>query len=82
MERFVKWEDAKGKGPDEKGGCWDFNGEKGLFPHIYGNGKAEEGDELGLRLGKEEVDEVGKWVRVGETWGKERWPFGEDQPKE
>lgn len=76
----MKWEDTKGKGPDEKGGCWDVEGTKGLFPHVYGNGG--EGDEEGLRLGREEVDGVGKWVRVGERWGREGWPFGEDEPKE
>ncbi|KAF8862131.1 hypothetical protein BDZ45DRAFT_671429 [Acephala macrosclerotiorum] len=82
VKGFVKWEDAKGKGPDEKGGCWDVNGEKGLFPHVYGNGKEGDGDEAGLRLGAEEVDEVGRWERGGERWGKEGWPFGKDEPRE
>jgi len=82
VDKFIKWEDAKGKGPDEKGGCWDVNAEKGLFPHIYGNGSEGEGDECGLRLGREEVDGVGKWVRVGERWGVEGWPFEGDEPRE
>ncbi|CZR60157.1 uncharacterized protein PAC_10053 [Phialocephala subalpina] len=80
VKKFVEWEDAKGKGPDEKGGCWDVEGRKGLFPHVYGNGV--DGEEAGLRLGKGEVDEVGRWERGGERWGKEGWPFGEDEPRE
>jgi hypothetical protein len=32
-------------------------------------------------LGREEVDGVGKWERGGESWGKEGWPFGEDEPR-
>jgi uncharacterized protein (DUF952 family) len=79
VENFIRWEDALGKAPDEKGGCWDTEGTKGLFPHVYGNG--EEGDEEGLRLGREEVDGIGKWERGGESWGKEGWPFGEDEPR-
>ena len=73
MENYIKWEDAKGKQPDEVGGCWDVEGSKGYFPHIHGNG---------MKLGRREVEDVGKWVKVGERWGQEGWPFGEDVPKE
>jgi len=52
-------------------------GEKGVFPHIYAN--EEDG---GLRLGREEVESVGKWARKGSTWSGEGWPFGEDVPEE
>lgn len=77
----MRWEDALGKGPDEKGGCWDVEGTKGLFPHVYGNGDVGV-DECGLRFGREEVDGVGKWVRGGEEWGVEGWCFEEDGPRE
>jgi uncharacterized protein (DUF952 family) len=79
VEKWVKWEDAKGKQPDEVGGCWDVKGEKGYFPHVYAN--ASDG---GLKLGRDEVDGVGKWVKgEGEGgWGAGGWPFGEDVPSE
>jgi uncharacterized protein (DUF952 family) len=75
--KWIKWEDSKGKNPEEKGGCWDVKGEKGVFPHIYANG--EDG---GLRLGREEVESVGKWTRKGGIWSGEGWPFGEEVPEE
>jgi len=78
VEKFVKWEDTKGKGPEEVGGCWDVKGEKGYFPHIYANG--EDGS---LKLGRDEVESVGKWERGEGKWGSEGWPFGrEDVPRE
>lgn len=77
VAKFIKWEDAIGKQPDEKGGCWDVNGEKGFFPHVHGN--AEGG---GCKLGREDVLDVGKWERGSGTWGKGGWPFEEDVPKE
>lgn len=50
-----------------------MEGKAGYFPHIHGNG---------LKLGREEVENVGKWERVGEKWGPEGWPWGgEDVPK-
>ncbi|CAG8959469.1 hypothetical protein HYFRA_00001367 [Hymenoscyphus fraxineus] len=72
VEPRIKWEMAKGLGPEEKGGCWDTEGRLGGFPHIYHT----EGGEL--RLGKEEVESVGTWLRVGDVWSKEGWPFGEE----
>jgi len=78
VEKFVKWEDTKGKGPDEKGGCWDVKGEMGYFPHVYGNGPTEEG---GLKLGVEEIESVGTWVRGQEGWSAKEWPFTEDHPE-
>lgn len=54
-----------------QGGCWDTEGSMGYFPHIHGNG---------LKLGREEVDEVGEWVRGDGEWGAAGWPFGEDVP--
>jgi uncharacterized protein (DUF952 family) len=72
VEKWIKWEDAKGKGPEEVGGCWDTEGRKGLFPHVHGNG---------LKLGREEVDEVGTWNRKeGREWSVDEWPFGEGRP--
>jgi uncharacterized protein (DUF952 family) len=82
VEKWIKWENAKGKHPGEVGGCWDFKGEKGYFPHVHGNG--EKGDDGGLKLGSEGVDEVGKWVKGEgeERWSAGGWPFGEDVPSE
>ncbi|KAG9233040.1 hypothetical protein BJ875DRAFT_59122 [Amylocarpus encephaloides] len=77
VESRVKWEMAKGKRPEERGGCWDTEGILGGFPHIY---HAPDGE---LRLGREEVQDSGTWNRVGETWSQEGWPFGSDDlPKE
>lgn len=42
----------------------------GYFPHIHGNG---------LKVGREEVDEVGVWQRASSGWGVEEWPFAEDR---
>lgn len=44
----------------------------GYFPHIHGNG---------LKLGREEVEAVGKWEKGGDEWGPAGWPFEEDAPK-
>ena len=66
-------DDDAGKQPDEPGGCWDIEGKLGYFPHVHGNG---------LKIGREEVDEVGIWKRGSGGWGVEEWPFGEDRPKE
>ena len=77
VEKWIRWEDSKGKNPEEKGGCWDVKGEKGVFPHVYGNGEGG-----GLRLGREEVESVGKWERKEGRWSGEGWPFGEDVPEE
>jgi hypothetical protein len=63
-----------GKQPDEPGGCWDVEGKMGYFPHVHGNG---------LKIGKEEVDQVGVWKRAEKGWRAAEWPFGdEDRPKE
>jgi uncharacterized protein (DUF952 family) len=77
VEQWIKWEDSKGKNPEEKGGCWDVKGEKGVFPHIYANG--EDGE---LKLGKDEVESLGKWAKKGNKWSGEGWPFEEDVPEE
>lgn len=77
VEKWIKWEDAKGKRPEEKGGCWDTKGEKGLFPHVYANA-----DDGGLRLGAQEVESAGKWEKKRGKWTDEGWPFGEDVPEE
>jgi hypothetical protein len=45
----------------------------GYFPHVHGNG---------LKIGREEVEEVGMWKRGRSGWGVGEWPFGEDTPKE
>ena len=73
VEKHIKWEDAKGKQPDEPGGCWDVEGKMGYFPHVHGNG---------LKIGLEEVDEVGVWKRGSGRWSAQEWPFTEDKPKE
>ena len=73
VSRYITWEDAKGKQPDDLGGCWDVEGKMGYFPHMHGNG---------LKLGREEVDEVGAWNRGNDGWAIDDWPFGEDFPKE
>ena len=37
----------------------------------------------GLKLGREEVDEVEVWKRVeGREWSVGEWPFEEDRPSE
>ena len=36
----------------------------------------------GLKIGREEVDEVGIWKRGSNGWGVGEWPFREDIPKE
>lgn len=81
VESRVKWEMAVGKKPDEKGGCWDIEGRAGGFPHIYEVVEDEEGKGT-LRLGREEVESVGKWERGDGSWSKQGWPFGEDEPRE
>jgi len=60
-----------GKQPEEIGGCWDTEGKAGFFPHIYN----------GLKVGKEEVDDVGEWRKGSEGWSGEDWCWGEvDRP--
>ncbi|KAG0648185.1 hypothetical protein D0Z07_5312 [Hyphodiscus hymeniophilus] len=71
VSKYVIWEDTKGKQPDEPGGCWDVKGEMGYFPHVHGNG---------LKIGREEVDEVGVWRRGSLGWEVREWPFAEDVP--
>ncbi|KAH8600763.1 hypothetical protein B0O99DRAFT_681631 [Bisporella sp. PMI_857] len=71
VAQFVKWEDASGKEPDEEGGAWDCEEKAGYFPHIHGNG---------MRLGREETDQVGKWEK-DDTWTTASWPFDEDIPQ-
>ena len=74
VQKWIQWEDAKGKGPEEVGGCWDMEGRRGLFPHVHGNG---------LKVGREQVDEVGVWRRVnGADWSVNEWPFEDDRPNE
>ena len=68
VSKYVKWEDETGQQSEQK--SWDVEGNRGYFPHIHGNG---------MKLGKEEVDNVGKWER-GEQWTPETWPFDEDIP--
>lgn len=41
--------------------------EEECFPHLYN----------GLKVGREEVDEVGVWERGPNGWSAEGWPFGE-----
>jgi uncharacterized protein (DUF952 family) len=81
VQERIKWEMAKGKRPEERGGCWDTEGLMGGFPHIYEVTADEEGKGT-LRLGRKEVESVGKWERVGEKWSGDGWPFAEDVPKE
>ncbi|KAG9004887.1 hypothetical protein FRB94_001984 [Tulasnella sp. JGI-2019a] len=72
VKQFVKWEDSNGLSKEEA--CWDASveGGAGLFPHIYN----------GLKLGKDEVDEVKIWERNEEGWLAKGWPFGDvDVPK-
>ena len=46
--------------------------EEGYFPHLHN----------GLKLGREEIDEVAEWTRMQDGWEVEGWPFGEvDVPK-
>ncbi|KAI9737201.1 MAG: hypothetical protein M1818_005733 [Claussenomyces sp. TS43310] len=63
----VRWEDSAGLPPDRA--CWDarIEGGAGLFPHLYN----------GLRLGRDEVDEVRVWEIAEAGWRVEDWPFGE-----
>lgn len=81
VAKYIVWEDTKGKRPDEKGGCWDVEGTKGLFPHVYANAGPGEGEQR-LKLGRDEVESVGIWKRGDGKWGSEEWPFGEDVPTE
>jgi len=48
----------------------------GHFPHVYANGS-----DGGQRLGREEVDAVGRWVRGDQGWSSEGWCFDEDVPR-
>ena len=73
VSEYIIWEDTKGKQPDEPGGCWDVEGKLGYFPHVHGNG---------MKIGREEVDEVGVWKRGSADWSIEQWPFEEDRAKE
>jgi hypothetical protein len=70
--RYVKWEDSKGRQPDEPGGCWDVERWTAYFPHVHGNG---------LKVGREEVDVLGISKRGPAGWGVDGWPFDEDRPK-
>jgi len=80
VEKFIRWEDTKGKGPDEKGGSWDVKSERRVFPHIHENGGPDYPG--GLKLGNEEVESVGRWERGEIGWSPEAWPFEEDRPGE
>jgi uncharacterized protein (DUF952 family) len=73
VSKYIIWEDAKGKQPDEPGGCWDVERKMGYFPHVHGNG---------LKIGREEVDEVGVWKRGDGGWSVEDWSYEEDKAKE
>lgn len=68
VEKWIKWETADAK-------CWDPEGKEGGFPHVYANG--EDG---GLKLGRDEVDDVGKWMKGAGEWSADGWCFGEDVP--
>jgi uncharacterized protein (DUF952 family) len=81
VSNFIVWEDTKGNRPDEDGGCWDVEGSKGFFPHVYANAGPGEGEQ-GLKLGRDEIERVGIWKRGDGKWTPEGWPFGEDVPKE
>lgn len=75
VAQYIKWEDTKGV---EAAGSWDVEGQKGFFPHIYGNG--EDGVGGGLKMGRQEVESVEAWDRGEGSWTGEGWPFGEDVP--
>lgn len=57
----------------------DIEGKAGYFPHIYNNDPEGVG-EKGLKLGRDEVDAVGKFEKAGEgkTWSAVGWPWGEE----
>ncbi|KAL2067729.1 hypothetical protein VTL71DRAFT_15825 [Oculimacula yallundae] len=80
VAKFITWEDRQGKGADEKDGEWDVDEKRGFFPHIYSNAGEGEGEQ-GLKLGKEEVESVGKWEKGDGKWSAASWPFGEDSPR-
>ncbi|KAI9049610.1 hypothetical protein LZ554_006636 [Drepanopeziza brunnea f. sp. 'monogermtubi'] len=77
---FVVWEDANGEEPGEDDEGWDVEDATGFFPHVYANAGPGEG-ELGLKLGRDEVESVGVWKRGRGKWTPDGWPFGEDVPK-
>lgn len=58
-----------------------MEGSKEFFPHVYANAGPGEGEQ-GLKLGRDEVESVGSWERVGEDWSLVGWPFREDVPRE
>ena len=64
----MKWEGVDGKE--------GVPGELGMFPHVYGNGSDGE-----LKLGAEEVESVGKWVKGEKGWEVAGWCFEEDKPE-
>ena len=65
----MKWESPEGKLGEV--------GEKGCFPHVYGDSQGG----AGCRLGREEVDSVGQWVKGDEGWEVSGWPFEGGRPE-
>ncbi len=73
VSKWVLWEDTKGKQPGKEAGEWDVDSRREYFPHVHGNG---------LKIGREEVNEVGLWKRGAYGWSVVDWPFGEDRARE
>lgn len=81
VEKFINWETSPG---EQKDGQWQWTSEDGkkAYPHIYSNGDEEGQCGKGIKLGKEEVENVGLWKKGAEGWTVEDWPFGhEDIPQ-
>lgn len=68
VEGVVRWEDSAGLEADDPKACWDatVDGGAGMFPHLYN----------GLKVGRDEVDEVRVWEKSERGWSADGWPFG------
>lgn len=71
VREWILWEEA-GAGGGSKEDIWSFKDRRDVFAHLHGNG---------LKLGRDEVDDVGKWLKgPGGDWDVTGWPFAEDMP--
>ncbi|SZF03570.1 unnamed protein product [Blumeria hordei] len=81
VEKHIKWEDSRGEAAYEANG-WDTSHNNNYYPHLYAQDKDVMLGENGLRLGRDQIDQVARWERNGETWMIDGWPFPSDKPSQ
>ncbi|KAI1005260.1 hypothetical protein K3495_g2958 [Podosphaera aphanis] len=79
VQPFIKWEDTRGHAPPAARDPWDPTSDPNYFPHIYANDLTGLGEQ-GLKLGRDEVDQVATWSQSDGVWVADGWPFAEDRP--